>query len=508
MGLKNNLISVWDLDGDANDSHGSNDATAGPGLTYTTGKVGQCGVFTKDTDETLTTGYTAPAATHFSVSFWVKYNDSSNLKIYDTDDSDNYLSIWCFSDEIRASAHDNTDHLFVNGGDIADDAWHHVVVVYDNTEVELRIYVDNSLIASDDTAVSGLSINGGAVYLGSDGGTGNPFEGNLDQIAIWDKIIDTDDISELYNSGSGLAYSSWSYTEVPEEYIDDEFSLTEGADHNHRNVGEGLGLSESVSALTYTQGISEGIGLSEDITALTYSQGISEGLGLNDLEIGGRGYTTGIEESLVMSDTQDGENFTAWYDNNHSRIEYYYTIGLTTRTQRWQISQVIPAKSFQARRRSGYPSYLSVVVPYSVENLNYITAHNGGDLVVLMEARVNGVVHWSEEISRVAIEGYSISEGGTNSSITITGHYTYQYARGYTTLYTTLKNVMTRTLQQNGFLRFRCAVPDFYLYPGMRAYYDGSYFYVESISYVVNSRTSYMDVTEGSYIVYRDGGGL
>jgi len=32
------------------------------------------------------------------------------------------------------------------------------------------------------------------------------FDGNIDEVGIWDRILTTDEITELYNAGAGLAY--------------------------------------------------------------------------------------------------------------------------------------------------------------------------------------------------------------------------------------------------------------------------------------------------------------
>ena len=41
------------------------------------------------------------------------------------------------------------------------------------------------------------------------GGDANYFDGIIDEVAFWNRAITTDEISEIYNSGTGKFYNDW-----------------------------------------------------------------------------------------------------------------------------------------------------------------------------------------------------------------------------------------------------------------------------------------------------------
>ena len=72
-----------------------------------------------------------------------------------------------------------------------------------------KIYVDGTLV----TTASGTSANHfnptSNFTLGSYPPESYYLIGKLDQVAKWNRALSSDDVAALYNSGSGLAYTSW-----------------------------------------------------------------------------------------------------------------------------------------------------------------------------------------------------------------------------------------------------------------------------------------------------------
>src|SRR6056297_1341554 len=87
MALTTNLVSYWKLDGDATDSHGSNDGTNNGADLTATGKINQCGDFDGSDDyidTNLGTSYaiTDPGQGDFSVSCWLISNDVNHINYF------------------------------------------------------------------------------------------------------------------------------------------------------------------------------------------------------------------------------------------------------------------------------------------------------------------------------------------------------------------------------------------------------------------------------------------
>ncbi|MBI3583984.1 MAG: LamG domain-containing protein [Nitrospinae bacterium] len=81
--------------------------------------------------------------------------------------------------------------------------YYHIVCTYDNTN--LRLYLNNSLVGGP-TAASGNGIIAGrlGLHLGQEIPTTNyPFKGLLDEVGIWNRVLSTTEISDLYNGGAG-----------------------------------------------------------------------------------------------------------------------------------------------------------------------------------------------------------------------------------------------------------------------------------------------------------------
>jgi hypothetical protein len=82
--------------------------------------------------------------------------------------------------------------------------WYHLAATYDGATVS--IYVDGEL---DSTAVKALSTTDWYIKIGTRQGWTIGHNGLIDEVGIWERELTADEVSELYNSGSGLAYSDF-----------------------------------------------------------------------------------------------------------------------------------------------------------------------------------------------------------------------------------------------------------------------------------------------------------
>jgi hypothetical protein len=151
---------------------------------------------------------------------------------------------------------------------------------------------------------------------------------------------------------------------------------------------------------------------------------------------------------------------------------------------------VIPMESFQARHRSGDPSYLSVVIP-GVDNAAAIAARSNGEMVIHMSKAMGGVIYHTEEILRVELETIRTDEGSVNQSITLDGHKTTTYPAKIVAL-----EGVTYQSVNGGKKLYRCATPNISLRPGDTATYAGDSFTVGLITYYVNATQQSMEVSE------------
>ena len=92
---------------------------------------------------------------------------------------------------------------------LSEDTWYHIVFTRDVSEKTVKCYIDGSLHGSDTysnnptTTTSTLPLRtGGNDFSGAAAADGH-FNGLLDEMSIWNRILTADEISALYNSGTG-----------------------------------------------------------------------------------------------------------------------------------------------------------------------------------------------------------------------------------------------------------------------------------------------------------------
>lgn len=231
--LTTNLVSYWKLDessGTRVDSPGANDLTDNNTVAAAAGIINNGADFEKDTSEYLNitdasqTGLEGGAS--WSISFWAKFesdfaaNGETRTIVNKTGGSDgtrgytlSFRRVDAFGGDViqfttsTDGTNANNNNYFVAAA-IAIGTLEHWVITINTTGTTITVYRDNSLVGS--TAINGAAFdNTGDFSIGAgyDAGSFNSyFDGILDEVGIWSRIITTDEMAELYNSGAGLQY--------------------------------------------------------------------------------------------------------------------------------------------------------------------------------------------------------------------------------------------------------------------------------------------------------------
>jgi hypothetical protein len=150
----------------------------------------------------------------------------------------------------------------------------------------------------------------------------------------------------------------------------------------------------------------------------------------------------------------------------------------------------LPMKSFQARRRSGDPTYLSVVIP-TVDYASEIAARPNGTLKIQQAYERNGEILQTETIIEAHLDSVNPDEGGTNQSTTLIGYGTSTfYAKSVT-----LSGVTYRSTRA-GKYHYRLARPHIFLNPGdtVTILDDGVEFTIATMSYFIDAMTSTIEL--------------
>lgn len=106
----------------------------------------------------------------------------------------------------------NTSNATFSGTAMSTSTWYHIVCGYDATADEIFIAVNDS---TPDTTSQSTGVYDGAAAFGvgaTDAGapSGDFYHfGGVDEIGVWKRVLTSEEITSLYNSGSGLSYDSF-----------------------------------------------------------------------------------------------------------------------------------------------------------------------------------------------------------------------------------------------------------------------------------------------------------
>lgn len=220
MALTDDLISYWELDeasGTRADAHDDNDLTDNNTVTSATGKVGDAADFERDNSEFLSIADNADVSTgdiDFTWALWVRPETlpAAAMAVLSKDNG----SVWEY--EIYISSTGAVRFYVENGGsseevttpDItaSNGTWLFIVAWHDATNNQLAIQVDNGTPVAESYA-GGVADTDNGLYFGAESG-GVYFDGLIDQVGFWKRVLTTDERTALYNSGNGLSYAALS----------------------------------------------------------------------------------------------------------------------------------------------------------------------------------------------------------------------------------------------------------------------------------------------------------
>ena len=102
----------------------------------------------------------------------------------------------------------STEGVAVNiGADVYDGAWHHIVFVRDG-DTSGKVYFDGVNVKNASVG-TGSHVKAVDFILGANTNHNSLwFDGNLDEIGIWNRSLSASEVSDLYNGGSGITYST------------------------------------------------------------------------------------------------------------------------------------------------------------------------------------------------------------------------------------------------------------------------------------------------------------
>ena len=357
--IDNNLppdaVSYWKLDGNSLDFYGTNNG-ADTAITYAAGKIGQAAVFNGSTSKINLGASNTLELSDVSISAWVNITNTATYRMIFTRVTGNGLSYTnsyeLFVDTTgKLSWYGNATPYVVGATALPTGSWIHIVATRSATGACV-LYVNGSVHASGTTSppvpsTASVTYIGGRNQSAADGNLYS-FNGMIDEVGLWGRVLTPTEVTVLYNSGSGIQLN---------------YSLT--------NSTKLLRTLHSYWTLDANSNDSKGNYIGTD-TAMSYVSGKVNNAGSFN------GTTSKIVAGVVPLDSNNW-SMSIWFysTTNTGRMFTYYGAGPTFWTQ--------PAYNMQIVHSGVIDFDMGFVIPLNVwthvvvtRNNNIITAYKNG----------------------------------------------------------------------------------------------------------------------------------
>ncbi len=200
--LHEGLLAYYRLDGDGEDVFGGNNATASNSRIWSSpGIILTAANFTLGDDELTAPHNASLQPSTISVSAWI-YSESivNNVGIVVKNPDDfNTWSLFQASTGLIWRGGGTTDTLVIP--ETRTGQWFHLVATQTGTTSKLYI---NGLLNQSGTTTSAIGSTTSVLAIGY--GFTNFLDGLVDEVGIWDRVLGTAEITELYNDGNAVPY--------------------------------------------------------------------------------------------------------------------------------------------------------------------------------------------------------------------------------------------------------------------------------------------------------------
>jgi uncharacterized repeat protein (TIGR01451 family) len=203
--LPSGAVSWWKAEGNANDVLGANSGVLQNGTTFSTGLVGQAFSFDGVDDYV---SINRSIQDDFTIEFWL-----NTTQVVGTDSGQWYEGMGLVDGEVQTVTNDfgvtlrNGKVLFgvgnpdvtIRSGFVADGNWHHVAATRLRSTGEMKLYLDGLQVASATGGTQSLTAPP-RLTLGRVQVDNNPFQGKLDEVAIYGRVLSPQEIQAIHDA--------------------------------------------------------------------------------------------------------------------------------------------------------------------------------------------------------------------------------------------------------------------------------------------------------------------
>lgn len=219
--LPTSLVSYWQLEEESStrvDTPGVNDLTSVNVVGYAAGKQGNAADMEDGSNQSLKivdadqSGLDLTGS--FSINLWIKpesfSSDTPLVGKWQHATNNQYMVYYDATTLYLITDNSCSGFTYANVGKshgMSTGNWYMVTVTYTSGTNTVEFWVNGSSLG---TATGQTPSNCGAdFYLGDRHGNGVPqFDGLMDEVGIWSKVLSSTEIADLYNSGNGIPYQA------------------------------------------------------------------------------------------------------------------------------------------------------------------------------------------------------------------------------------------------------------------------------------------------------------
>ncbi len=202
-----NIVAYYKLDGNSSDSFSSNGGSD-TSITYSSGngKINNGAGFNGSSSNISTPAFSS-LGTNFTWNYWINQTSGTGNQVH-------FMSGGSATGALY-SWRNSSGNLFFTEQGVADydcgtalpiSGWHMVTIVKNGDgSNNVKCYIDTTQTAST-LNVGTIATPSGTAHIGNWNNSGNWTNGAIDEASVWSRAITTTDITNLYNSGTGLQY--------------------------------------------------------------------------------------------------------------------------------------------------------------------------------------------------------------------------------------------------------------------------------------------------------------
>ena len=203
--LLNGLQRYYKLDGNGLDSFGGQNAVVS-NPTYVTGKIGQAARVAGDTSKSIV----APGLnlmTAISIGMWVYWTGSNSfaMVVGNMDGAGGTgLNYAILTSGTGMTFYGTGNATSATAAAMTQNVWHHVVAT--RTLTGTAQFWVNGVAGSTANGPAPFSVPAADFRIGHREDNYASFPGDMDEVGVWNRVLTSGEIAELYNAGAGLTF--------------------------------------------------------------------------------------------------------------------------------------------------------------------------------------------------------------------------------------------------------------------------------------------------------------